>query len=94
MSTSKKTLDEAARQLPGRPSISTVWRWITRGVLTPRGTRLRLRAYRFGRRYYLDPDDIEDFGRALAEAHTQGGADSATRDPANRSSRRRREGEQ
>jgi len=65
------SLAEAGRQLPGRPSPSTVWRWCTSGV-----GGVRLRHIRMGDRFFVHPDDLEAFGRELADAklHTRRGS--------------------
>jgi hypothetical protein len=63
------TLADAAKRLPGRPCLATVWRWATHGILGRDGTRVRLRAVRLGRRTYVSPDALLAFGRELAEAH-------------------------
>lgn len=64
------TLSDACKMLPGRPALSTLWRWITRGVLGRDGERVRLRAHRLGRRFYVAQADVLAFARELAEAHT------------------------
>lgn len=59
------TLAEAARSLPGRPSIPTLWRWCTTGV---RGVRLG--HVRLGRRIYTSMEALNDFANACALAAT------------------------
>lgn len=57
-------IGEALARLPGpRPSPCSVWRWINKG-----SHGVYLKAYRLGRRTYLDPDDLLAFMQALAEA--------------------------
>jgi hypothetical protein len=54
---------------PGRgTSPSTIWRWITRGVALPDGTRLRLEAVRCGSRWLTSAAAIELFFRAQTAA--------------------------
>jgi len=63
------TLDEARRSLPGKPSLSCILRWVKLGLSGRDGTRIKLRAFRIGRRTYVKPVDILEFGAALARAH-------------------------
>lgn len=57
------TLTEAAKTLPGRPSVTTLWRWRTRGV---RGVRLDTCAV--GGRRYTSREAIQRFIAATTAA--------------------------
>jgi len=63
------TISHVARRLnPSRPPHrSTVIRWIKDGIRDAQGSKVRLPAMRFGRKYYIRPRDLETFGRTLAE---------------------------
>lgn len=54
------TLTEAARHLPGRPHVSTLWRWYTRGV---RGVRLETLVV--GGRRYTSREALQRFSERL-----------------------------
>lgn len=62
------TLSEAARRLPGRPHLSTVWRWATRGV-GPRRTRLD--TVRIGGRRYTSAQALSRFVAAISSDATE-----------------------
>ena len=47
--------------LPHRPSLPTVWRWVTKGI---GGTHLE--AFRMGRRWYTNRAALDTFSRVLA----------------------------
>lgn len=57
------SLTEAARRLPGRPNITTVWRWRNRGV---RGVRLE--TILSGGRRFTSVEAIARFHRAVTAA--------------------------
>ncbi len=57
------SLSEAAKAIPGRPHVSTLWRWATRGV---RGVRLR--TFVIGGRRFTDVAAIEEFIRRTTAA--------------------------
>ena len=61
------TLSQAARSTPGRPSASTLWRWIRDGVRTGTGERLHLRHRRVGRRIFVLVQDLDLFFKTVAE---------------------------
>jgi len=52
---------EAASLFPGRPSINSVHRWRLDGVLVATGERVKLQAFRNGRRWYTTRAAIEAF---------------------------------
>ena len=62
------TLTEAARRLPTRPNVSTIWRWCRKGVLSRAGQRVRLEHVRMGGRVLVPADALMRFGKELAEA--------------------------
>lgn len=51
------TLSEAAKRLPGKPSLPTLWRWCAKGV---RGVRLA--HLRLGRRIFTTVEALNEFG--------------------------------
>lgn len=55
-----------ARSLHVAPS--TVWRWIRRGVRAADGSIIRLDYVRLGRRILIEPEAIERFAAAVADA--------------------------
>ena len=57
------TMSQAAALLPGRPHISTVWRWVARGV---RGVKLATTIC--GARRYTTRRALEEFMRATTAA--------------------------
>jgi hypothetical protein len=48
----------------GYPHKATVIRWILKGVRTPDGRRVKLRAWRFGSRWMTNTESVEEFIRA------------------------------
>lgn len=52
------TLAEATRVVPGRPTIGTLWRWITRGI---RGGEVRLDSMCVGGRRFVTRQAINEF---------------------------------
>lgn len=61
------TLSQLARRCPGRPHVTTLWRWARRGVKARNGQRVRLRHVRVGETIYAHRDWLNDFFAALAE---------------------------
>ena len=49
----------------GHPHKATLIRWITKGISTPDGGRVRLRAWRLGSRWMTDIESVEEFARAV-----------------------------
>jgi hypothetical protein len=68
---------EAARTLPTRPNLSTVWRWVQRGV---RGVRLETAM--IGGRRITSQEALERFNAAVTAAAD--GSPSSTRTPRQR----------
>ena len=62
----KVTLTQAARLVPGRPNVSTLWRWCRRGL-----NGIRLEYVRFGRKIYTTSEALDRFAIALAAADLQ-----------------------
>lgn len=62
------------RHIPGRPHLSTIFRWLSRGV---RG--IRLASVRVGGRRFVSPAQIENFIAAVTSA---GAESSPSRDTA------------
>ena len=79
------SLAEAARTVPGKPSPATLWRWITRGC-----NGVKLAAVRFGDRYFVTPEALEDFGREAASAPKAGRTSQGHGDPPSRTDAARR----
>ena len=73
----KLTLVQAAKQIPGRPHASTLWRHINKGFVAADGSRIYLEHLRYGRRIFTSREAIERFAKRIAEAsykpHGRGG---------------------
>jgi hypothetical protein len=83
------SLCEACRLIPpargGRHChISTPLRWITRGVVTTDGRRVRLRASRLGARWLTSREAIADFMAALTPQSEMSDQSQAPRTPGKR----------
>lgn len=53
----------------GKPiSPSTAWRWITKGLMTPTGERVKLKVIQVGGRPFVTRDGVEEFFAKLTEA--------------------------
>lgn len=61
----KLSLSQAAKQAPGRPHASTLWRWCRGGL-----HGVRLEYVRFGRRIFTSMEAMDRFAAALA-AHDE-----------------------
>jgi excisionase family DNA binding protein len=46
----------------------TVWAWIHEGVADKSGERVHLKASKLGRKWLIDPADLDEFSRRLTEA--------------------------
>jgi hypothetical protein len=57
------TLTQASQMLPGRPHVSTLWRWCKRGV---RGVRLE--TYVVGARRFTSTEALQRFAAATSAA--------------------------
>ena len=68
MTTDYITMTEAAKCSPGRPHISTIWRWARKGVKARNGTRINLEHIRAGGRLFTTEVSLERFFKAVAEA--------------------------
>ncbi len=77
------TLAEATRILPGRPSISTLWRWRHKGV----GGR-RLETVRIGGKRFTSREAIARFARQDGDAPTSAGRSTSDREKAIRAAER------
>jgi hypothetical protein len=62
------TLPIAAKLLPHRVSVKTLYRWCTNGRAGRNGERIFLACEWHGRQIYVTPSAIREFGRALAIA--------------------------
>ena len=63
-----RTLTEAAKIAPGRPSTNCMWRWCRRGVLSRTGERVHLRHVRIGGKIFTTARWLDEFGNRLTEA--------------------------
>jgi Protein of unknown function (DUF1580) len=68
------TLSDAAKSLPSRPHLSTIWRWATRGV---RGHKLETLV--IGGRRYTTPGRISAFLARLNRGEAKSSSTTATR---------------
>jgi Protein of unknown function (DUF1580) len=68
MTTDYITMTEAAKCSPGRPHISTIWRWARKGVKARNGSRINLEHIRAGGRLFTTEASLERFFKAVAEA--------------------------
>lgn len=61
------TLSQATRELPGRPAVSTLWRWLQHGV---RGVRLE--TIMVGGVRYTSRESLQRFAEAVTAASDGG----------------------
>ena len=61
-------LSEAAKIAPGRPHLSSVWRWCRKGCIARNGARVRLDHERVGNRVFTSREALQRFAQALTEA--------------------------
>jgi hypothetical protein len=63
------TIEEAARLIPGRAgrhtNFSTVFRWVTKGIVSPTGEKVQLRAARAGAKWITSREALQEFLNAL-----------------------------
>lgn len=86
------TLSQASRLVPGRPHVTSIWRWCRKGVLARNGMRIHLEHRRFGGRIFTSSQALDRFSKQLADAdleHFDGpeadaGTGALTRDPESR----------
>ncbi|MEK7795534.1 MAG: hypothetical protein AAB353_13440 [Candidatus Hydrogenedentota bacterium] len=64
-------LSEAARHVPTRPNVATLWRWARKGVKARNGERIRLAHRRIGGVIYVEPSALDEFFSALTSADVQ-----------------------
>ena len=62
------TLNQAARQSPGKPHSATIWRWCRKGVKARNGRRITLEHVRAGGRIFTSKIALGEFFKAVAEA--------------------------
>ena len=62
------TLTEAAKLLPGRPSVNCVWRWCRKGVLGRNLEHVHLQHVRMGGKIFTRREWLLEFGKAIATA--------------------------
>lgn len=82
------TITEATKAVPGRPHVSTIWRWMKKGASSARG-RVKLTYYRVGGRIYTTPADIDAFVARLTEIDQAESPEAETVAPEVRDDRRR-----
>lgn len=80
-----RRLSDVAKSLPNRPSASTVWRWVTKGV---RG--IRLESTRLGGFNYVSDEALQTFLNAINEPSIQPPAKTAPRSARERNASKRR----
>lgn len=61
------TLAQAARIVPNKVAPLAIWRWIRQGLLAADGTRVKLKARRYGRQLFTTKRDLDDFAEELAQ---------------------------
>lgn len=64
-----KKVAQTARSIGQHPS--TVWRWVTRGVIGPDGERIKLAATKFPGGWRIVDEDLERFIAALNQAQPE-----------------------
>ena len=52
------TISEASKNIPGRPSVSTIWRWINKGI---GANSIKLKSIRVGGKRYTTSEMIDEF---------------------------------
>ncbi len=62
------TLAEAADKAPGRPHVSSLWRYCRYGIRAANGMRIHLEHARFGSRIYTSVEALQRFAQRLADA--------------------------
>jgi hypothetical protein len=82
-------LHDATTLLPAgrggaRPNISTILRWILRGVPGPDGERVRLEGVRIGARWVTSREALQRFGEALTPRLDGDKSGGPTRTPTQR----------
>ncbi len=65
------SLTEAAKLIPGRPSVNSVWRWCRKGVISRSGCRIRLEHIRAGGKLFTTEQWVKDFCCGLAQSDTE-----------------------
>ena len=65
------SLSEAARLAPGKPHVSSLWRWCRRGVKARGGDRVHLEHVRAGGRVYTTAESLTRFFEAVAAADAE-----------------------
>lgn len=58
-------LSEIAPDIPGAPSVNTVWTWCRAGLKSRNGERIRLAHIRIGKRLMTSMEDVEVFLKAI-----------------------------
>lgn len=58
----------AAAESPGRPNLSTIWRWAIHGVRGPGSARIRLEWFAQGRRRYTTREALSRFRERCTHA--------------------------
>jgi len=63
------TLEQAARMLPIRVAVCTIWRWCVKGIhVRKTGQTVKLRCVFIGRKMFTTPDSLEEFIHRLTAA--------------------------
>ncbi len=67
-----------AKTLGHRPAPATIWRWMTLGIKSPNGRRIKLDAKKVGGKLYASPEALARFIQAQnppAEDYADGGGE-------------------
>lgn len=59
------SINDARGFFPGRPSLSTLWRWSLQGVKGPNGDRVKLRTIKSGGRVFVSREAVDAFLAAM-----------------------------
>ena len=87
------TLAEASHRAPGRPHISTIWRWCRNGIKSRGGERIHLKHVRVGGRIFTTEDWLSIFFEDVARADAEFYARNTNTSPVQRRPRRRTDAE-
>lgn len=65
------SMTDAAKVLPIRPHVCTIWRWCRKGIQARNGEYIRLRHFRVGGRMFTTKEDLYEFFEKVAVADTE-----------------------
>jgi len=64
-------LNEASKIAPGRPHLSSIWRWCRKGCIARNGERIRLEHERVGSRVFTSREALQRFADSLTTADAE-----------------------